>query len=70
MMKRIDKYGLVFAPTLLFVGGTINLYQAWGIFSNYRQEREILALLTEIGLPQDLTLEQKSELLTNVRDLI
>lgn len=51
MMKRIDKYGLVFAPTLLFVGGTINLYQAWGIFSNYRQEREILALLTEIGLP-------------------
>ncbi len=54
-LSRLDKFGFVFVPSVLFVGGTINLYQAWGILHKYKEEKEIMGLLMELGMPDDLT---------------
>ena len=44
-IKFIDKFGMVCIPLILFIGGSVNLYSAMRLFSNYTKERQIWLLL-------------------------
>ena len=38
-ISRFDKFGLCLVPALMFLGGTVNLYQAYNIITVYQQDR-------------------------------
>ena len=52
-ISRLDKFGLCLVPTLMFLGGTVNLYQAYNIFTVYQQEKKLLRVLQCQGIDVD-----------------
>ena len=53
------------------IGGTINLYTAYNIFETYRQDKELMSVLTSEGILLDhLSNEEKSQILGRVKELV
>ena len=69
--KWFEVAGLALVPSLMFAGGTINMYLALGIFNTYQQDKEIIAVLEAEGINLgQMPLEEKKQVLTDIRALL
>ena len=69
--KWFEVAGLALVPSLMFVGGTVNMYLAMGIFNTYQQDKEIITILEAEGINlSHLPLDEKKQVLTDIRSLV
>lgn len=71
MLKRLDKFGLIFVPSIMMIGGTVNLYMAYNIFSGYQEDKELINVLINGGVVLDnKSSDEKAIILKEVKEFI
>ena len=66
----LEKLGMFIVPVLCFVGGSINLYKAIDLLKKYQQEREMWRVLSQEGLFEGRSEEDKSTIFEGVKEIL
>ena len=66
----LEKLGMFVIPVICFVGGTINLYKAIELLKKYQQEREMWRVLSQEGLFEGRSEEEKSSIFEGVKEIL
>ena len=66
----LEKLGMFIIPVICFVGGSINLYKAIDLLKKYQQEREMWRVLSQEGLFEGRSEEEKSTIFEGVKEIL
>jgi len=69
-VTRLDKFGLVLIPAVLFSAGSYNLYAAYGMLNTFKQERELTMILEQEGVFDGKSESDKAAILARTREML